>query len=77
MSLTHIHTPVKLGPVELKNRVVRTAHATNLGGGTLNDALIGYHRARAEGGVGLSIIEILSVHPTTPATSRCSASSAA
>lgn len=68
MSLTHIHTPVKLGPVELKNRVVRTAHATNLGGGTLNDALIGYHRARAEGGVGLSIIEILSVHPTTPAT---------
>lgn len=68
MALTHIHTPIKLGAVALKNRVARTAHATNLGGGTMNDALIGYHRARAEGGVGLSIIEILSVHPTTPAT---------
>ena len=68
MALTHIHTPLRLGPVEVKNRVVRTAHATNLGGGTMSDALIGYHRARAEGGVGLSIIEILSVHPTTPAT---------
>lgn len=68
MSLTHIHTPIRLGPVEVKNRVVRTAHATNLGGGTMNDALIGYHRARAEGGAGLSIVEILSVHPTTPAT---------
>ncbi len=50
MSLTHVHTPINLGPVTLKNRVVRTAHATNLGAGTMNDALIGYHRARAEGG---------------------------
>lgn len=68
MALTHIHTPIRLGPVEVKNRVVRTAHATNLGGGTVSDALIGYHRARAEGGVGLSIVEILSVHPSTPGT---------
>ena len=68
MPLTHVHTPINLGPVALKNRVVRTAHATNLGAGTMNDALIGYHLARAEGGVGLSIIEILSVHPSTPAT---------
>lgn len=68
MPLTHVHTPINLGPIALKNRVVRTAHATNLGAGTMNDALIGYHLARAEGGVGLSIIEILSVHPSTPAT---------
>jgi len=68
MALTHVHTPIRLGPVELKNRVVRTAHATNLGGGTMSDALIAYHRARAEGGVGLSIVEILSVHDSTPAT---------
>lgn len=68
MALTHIHTPIRLGPVEVKNRVVRTAHATNLGGGTISDALIGYHQARTEGGVGLSIVEILSVHPSTPGT---------
>ena len=63
--LTHVTRPIKIGAVELKNRVVRTAHATGMG--PMSDDLIAYHLARGEGGVGLSIIEILSVHPTSPA----------
>lgn len=63
--LTHVTRPIRLGAVELKNRVVRTAHATGMG--PMSDDLIAYHLARARGGVGLSILEILSVHPTSPA----------
>ncbi len=68
MTLTHILTPLTIGGVTLKNRVVRSAHGTNMGRGRMNDDLIAYHEARAKGGVGLTIIEILSVHPTTPGT---------
>lgn len=63
--LTHVHTPFKIAGVEIPNRVVRTAHATALG--AMNEDLIAYHLARARGGVGLTFIEILSVHPTSPA----------
>lgn len=68
VSLTHVDKPIHIGAVEIKNRVVRTAHATNIGGGTINDDLIAYHEARARGGVGLTILEILGVHATTPST---------
>ena len=68
MTFTHVMTPVRLGPVEIKNRIVRSAHATGIGAAGMTDDLIAYHLARARGGVGLSIIEILSVHPTSPAS---------
>jgi 2,4-dienoyl-CoA reductase-like NADH-dependent reductase (Old Yellow Enzyme family)/thioredoxin reductase len=68
MALTHILTPIRINRVELPNRVVRTAHATNLGAGVMGDDLIAYYAARAKGGVGLSIIETLAVHPTAPLT---------
>ncbi|WP_313802493.1 FAD-dependent oxidoreductase [Sphingobium sp.] len=55
-----------IGNVELKNRVVRPAHATLHGRGYMTDDLIAYHERRAIGGVALSIIEVGSVHPTTP-----------
>lgn len=61
MTLRHVLTPFTVGPVRLKNRVVRTGHGTGLGLGTMNDVLIDYHIARAKGGVGLTIIELLSV----------------
>jgi len=64
MSLKHVLTPIKIGPVEVPNRVVRTGHGTGLGGGTLNDRLIDYHVARARGGVGLTVIEVISAQPT-------------
>lgn len=66
--LTHILTPIRIAGAEIRNRVVRTAHGTWLGRGVMGDDLIAYHAARARGGVGLSIIEILAVHPSTPST---------
>ena len=52
--------------VELPSRVIRTAHGTRFGGGIMTDTLVDYHALRAAGGVGLSILEIMSVHPTSP-----------
>lgn len=66
MTLTHVLQPIDINGCTIKNRVVRTAHATGLG--PMNDALIAYHAERAAGGVGLTILEILSVHPTSPAS---------
>jgi 2,4-dienoyl-CoA reductase-like NADH-dependent reductase (Old Yellow Enzyme family)/thioredoxin reductase len=62
-----IFEPIKIAGCTVPNRVARTAHATGIGGGVLSDDLIAYHAARAKGGVGLSVLEILSVHPTSPA----------
>jgi 2,4-dienoyl-CoA reductase-like NADH-dependent reductase (Old Yellow Enzyme family)/thioredoxin reductase len=61
MALRHILNPIEIGPVKVPNRVVRTGHGTGLGRGTLNETLIDYHVARAKGGVGLTILELLSV----------------
>lgn len=70
MALTHVHTPITLNGLTIPNRVVRSAHATGLGGGTglMSDDLIAYHLARAKGGVGLTMLEILSVHWSSPGT---------
>jgi len=55
--------------MSLKNRVVRTAHGTGLTGafnGITSEELIEYHVLRAKGGVSLSILEIVTVHPSSP-----------
>lgn len=67
MALKKVLEPIQIAGATVPNRVVRTAHATGIGGGTMSDDLIAYHEARARGGVGLTIIEILGVHPTSPA----------
>ncbi len=69
MALTHVLTPIRLGPVEVRNRVVRTAHGTRLALYSF-DELAEFHAARARGGVGLTILEILGVHPSSPASLR-------
>jgi 2,4-dienoyl-CoA reductase-like NADH-dependent reductase (Old Yellow Enzyme family) len=57
---------IRLGKIELPNRIVRTAHATMLAyRRPTSDALIAYHLERAKGGVGLSILEAASVHPSS------------
>lgn len=68
MAYTHVNKPIQIGPVELKNRIVRPAHGTNIGKGRMSDELIAYHEARARGGAALSIMEIGSVHPTSAMT---------
>ncbi|MGE0667705.1 MAG: FAD-dependent oxidoreductase [Sphingomonadales bacterium] len=67
MALEHVFSPFVINGVEIKNRVLRTAHGTNLGA-ELSDDLIAYHEARAKGGVGLSLTEASSVHKTGPMT---------
>jgi 2,4-dienoyl-CoA reductase-like NADH-dependent reductase (Old Yellow Enzyme family) len=71
MTYTHVDKPIRMGRgLNLKNRVVRPAHATMFGPGVINDRLIAYHEARAAGGVALTILEILAVHPSSGATLR-------
>jgi 2,4-dienoyl-CoA reductase-like NADH-dependent reductase (Old Yellow Enzyme family) len=65
MSFTHVHKQIRINNVEIKNRIVRSAHGTNCGNGRISDDLIAYHEARARGDVGLTIIELIAVHPTS------------
>ncbi len=62
---------IKIADVEVQNRIVRTAHSTHFGTGGFSDEFIAYHVERARGGVGLTILEIVGVHPTSP-SSLCS-----
>ena len=57
--------PLTLGPTRVRNRVFNPPHGTTLGhGGVAGDDLIAYHRTRARGGVGLIILEGMTVHPS-------------
>ena len=59
-------SPIKMGGLEIKNRIARAAHATMMTrGGAITEDLIAYHLARAQGGVGLSIFEAAGVHPSS------------
>lgn len=67
MALQKVLEPIQIAGCTVPNRVVRTAHGTAIGGGFMSDDLIAYHAARARGGCGLTILEILGVHETSPA----------
>jgi 2,4-dienoyl-CoA reductase-like NADH-dependent reductase (Old Yellow Enzyme family) len=64
-SLRRVFEPIDIRGVTVPNRVVRTAHLTKMGAGVVGEDLISYHVARAQGGVGLSILEATAVHPTS------------
>lgn len=64
-SLSRVFTPIDIAGIRVPNRVVRTAHLTKMGIGTISDDLIDYHVSRARGGVGLSILEATAVHPSS------------
>jgi 2,4-dienoyl-CoA reductase-like NADH-dependent reductase (Old Yellow Enzyme family)/thioredoxin reductase len=56
-------SPLALGPVELRNRIVSTSHQTNLvSAHAPTDDFVAYHEARARGGVGLIVLEATAVH---------------
>ncbi len=58
-------TPLDLGPVRLRNRVVSTSHQTGLVHEHLPTAdLVAYHAARARGGVGAIFLEATAVDPS-------------
>jgi 2,4-dienoyl-CoA reductase-like NADH-dependent reductase (Old Yellow Enzyme family)/thioredoxin reductase len=58
-------SPLRLGPAELQNRIVSTAHQTTLIRDHLpTDDFVAYHEARAAGGTGLIVLEAAAVHPS-------------
>ena len=59
MMSTNVFEPLSLGPAALPNRLVLAPVKTALGGpdGQVTDRHIAYYRKRAEGGVGLLILE--------------------
>ncbi|HET6875363.1 MAG TPA: FAD-dependent oxidoreductase [Acidimicrobiales bacterium] len=61
MSYDALFQPLQISGCTVPNRIVRTAHST----GTTGDDLIAYHEERAKGGVGLTVIEIAGVQPST------------
>ncbi len=61
MAYEHVFRPLSIGGCTVPNRIARTAHST----GTTGDDLIAYHEARAAGGLGLTILEIAGVQPST------------
>ncbi len=66
-----LFSPLALGPVELRNRIVSTAHQTTLvHDHQPTDEFVAYHEARARGGVGLIVLEATAVHPSGLLTSH-------
>ena len=55
---------IRLGDCEIKNRIVSTGHHTYLADREPSQDLIAYHQARAKGGAGLIVSEIVAVHET-------------
>src|SRR5687768_11501479 len=65
MQLDRLLSPVRLGPAELRNRIVSTSHQTNLvSDHSPTDDFVAYHEARARGGAGLIVLEATAVHET-------------
>jgi 2,4-dienoyl-CoA reductase-like NADH-dependent reductase (Old Yellow Enzyme family)/thioredoxin reductase len=69
--LSRLSSPLAIGPVELPNRIVSTAHQTTLVHEHLpTDDFVAYHEARARGGVGLIVLEATAIHESGLLTSH-------
>ncbi|MET0323847.1 MAG: mycofactocin system FadH/OYE family oxidoreductase 2 [Ilumatobacteraceae bacterium] len=65
MTYRYLWTPLELGPVTARNRIVFSAHLTNYArDGLPMEQHAAYYGARAAGGTGLIITEEHSTHPT-------------
>ena len=65
MTYRYLWTPLELGPVTTRNRIVFSAHLTNYArDGKPTEQHAAYYAARAAGGAGLIITEEHSTHPT-------------
>ena len=64
--LSHVLSPLPVGPVTLKNRILSSAHLTHFARGHLpTDRHVYYYREKARGGLGLIVMEASAVHPTS------------
>ena len=70
-ALPHLYSPFTIRRTVIKNRIMSTGHDTTLPTAFVpNDALIAYQQARAEGGVGLIVLQVAGVHETARYTSH-------
>jgi len=61
----YLFSPLRIGPLALRNRIIFAAHLTNYAeDGHPTEQHAAYYEARARGGAGLIITEEHSVHPT-------------
>ena len=63
MKFNMLFSPIKIGGVELKNRIVWTGHGTGFGN-VINNNIIAYNVRRARSGVGMIVVGYTSIHPT-------------
>jgi dimethylglycine catabolism A len=67
-----VFQPLELGPTRVANRIFVPAHTTNYGADNRpTPRHVAYHRARAEGGVGLIIFEGIRIHPSSLGRGPC------
>ncbi len=68
----HLLSPGRIGKMTVRNRMVMPPMGTNYAqeDGFINERLIGYYGARAEGGIGMIIIEVAAVAPEGKAISH-------
>tara|TARA_B100000953_G_C18020492_1_gene420436 strand:- start:99 stop:2039 length:1941 start_codon:yes stop_codon:yes gene_type:complete len=60
----HLFSEITIGGCTIPNRIVSPGHHTYLSDREPNEELVAYHRARATGGTGLIISEVVAVHAT-------------
>ena len=61
----HLLSPIKIGETVVKNRVFMPPLSTNLADkGYVTDELVEHYKARAKGGVGLFVTEVVTIEPT-------------
>ncbi len=68
----NLMTPLGIGPVTLRNRIVSTGHDTGMSerGGLIGDRLIAYQKARAKGGTGLIVLQVAAINDSAFYTSH-------
>ena len=67
----HLFSPFRLKGLEIRNRIFSTGHDTDLArAGLPTGDLIAYHQARARGGVGLIIVQVVAVHASARYTAE-------
>ncbi|MEO1194296.1 MAG: FAD-dependent oxidoreductase [Pseudomonadota bacterium] len=70
-SFPHLFSPLTLGGVTLKNRILSSGHDTCMAADYKpSPAMIAYHKARAKGGAGLIVTQVAGVHETARYTSH-------
>lgn len=65
-----LFSPIQIGRVEVPNRIVSTGHHTYLADASPTPALIAYHTARARGGAGLIVTEVIAAHESAGFSSQ-------